>query len=126
MKQIDMDKVKKDTINSAEIKKSSDVDHIEAGKQSVESIDNTSEEPKDINETKKEPTTEAEDKATGKVVVTYVGGGVWKDSEGKLWASQDKAASIKSERQYTAEEYEKRNDIKFMVQYGSVKVTYVK
>ena len=122
-----MTEVKKDMVNSTEIKKSNDVNHIEAGKQSAELIDNTSEGTEDINKTEEKKQTKAEDKeATGKVVVTYVGGGVWKDSKGELWASHDKASSIKSERQYTASEYEERNDIKFMVQYGSMKVTHVK
>lgn len=64
-------------------------------------------------------------KSGKKAVVTYAGGGIWQDSDGKYWAREPKGATIKSERQYTEEEYNNHKDIQFMVEYGEMKVTFV-
>ena len=126
MAKVDMNQIKKDTVNSAETKELKKSEQTEAPAESVESTDNASEKTEDTNKTEKQ--TKASEKAgnTGKVVVSYIGGGIWRDSEGKLWASTNKTENILCERQYTAEEYEGREDIKFMVQYGSMKATHVK
>lgn len=60
-----------------------------------------------------------------KVVVTYIGSGIWQDSDGKYWAREPKGATIENERQYTEEEYNNHEDIKFMVGYGEMKATFV-
>ena len=65
-------------------------------------------------------------KKDNKVVVTYVGNSVWQDSDGKYWARECKGATIKNERQYTQEEYDSHKDIKFMVEYGEMKATFIK
>ena len=92
---------------------------------SPELTGNASKGQKDINET----ATKTDEKATatkGKtVIVEYVGGSVWKDSEKKLWSKTGNGAGIKPQRQYSAEEYEKREDLKFMVGYGEMKATFV-
>ena len=126
MAQINMNKVKKDTGNSVEIEKSEAIKQAEINKESVELTDNTSEQTKDIKETDKQTKEPKTKDTTTKVVVKYVGGGIWRDSKGNLWASEDKSANILSERQFTMAEYEEREDIKFMVKYGSMKETYVK
>lgn len=90
--------------------------------ESAELINNASEQQKDTSEIKQE----TEEKTTeGTVIVRYVGTSVWKDCTGKLWANTDKTKNILSERQYTKEEYETREDIKFMVKYGEMKVSFV-
>jgi hypothetical protein len=127
MAKIDMNEIKKDTINSAEIEKSNDPKQAETDTKIDESTDNALKTAEDNSET----ATKTEDETNktefdGKVVVTYVGGGIWKDSEGKLWASTKKSDNILNERQYTAEEYKNREDIKFMVSYGAMKATHVK
>lgn len=92
---------------------------------SAESINNTNAGQKDTNETAQK----ADEKATtttGKaVIVEYVGGSIWQDSEKKLWSKTGNGAGIKPQRQYSAEEYEKRDDLKFMVGYGEMKATFV-
>lgn len=92
---------------------------------STELTGNASKGQKDINET----ATKTDEKATvtkGKtVIVEYVGGSIWKDSEKELWAKTGNGAGIKPQRQYSAEEYEKREDLKFMVGYGEMKATFV-
>ena len=92
---------------------------------STELTGNATEEQKDTNETA--PKTDEKATATsGKaVIVEYVGGSIWKDSEGKLWAKTNNGAGIKPQRQYSADEYEKREDLKFMVGYGEMKATFV-
>lgn len=62
----------------------------------------------------------------GKCVVEYVGNSVWVDSNNDKWSRNDvKGTSIKSQRTYPAQEYESRDDLKFMVQYGEMKLTVV-
>lgn len=92
---------------------------------STELTGNASKGQKGTNET----ATKTDEKATatkGKtVIVEYVGGSIWKDSEKELWSKTGNGAGIKPQRQYSAEEYEKREDLKFMVGYGEMKATFV-
>ena len=94
---------------------------------STELTGNATEEQKDTNETAQKPDEKATATATaGKaVIVEYVGGSIWQDSEKKLWSKTGNGAGIKPQRQYSAEEYEKRDDLKFMVGYGGMKATCV-
>lgn len=59
------------------------------------------------------------------VIVNYIGGGAWVDEKGYYWANENKSETILCERQYSKEEYEKREDIKFMVAYGAMKRTTI-
>ena len=129
MAQIDINKLKG---NNPELAKSDELnktEQTEAGQASAESIDNTLETAEDTNktkeETKKETPHEEESKVGAVVVVTYVGGGIWKDEAGKLWSAKNMTNNILSERQYSKEEYDKREDIKFMVGYGAMKISVV-
>lgn len=127
MAKVNMDEIKKTVDNSTEIEELKANEQAEVNTEPVESTNNASDTTENTNEI--EQTTEAEEtkkEASDKVIVTYVGGGIWKDSHGELWASSNKSVNILSERQYKASEYEKREDIKFMVAYGAMKETYVK
>ena len=92
---------------------------------SAESTDNAMEGQKDTNETAQKPDEKATEKKGKAVIVEYVGGSVWQDSEKKLWSKSDNGAGIKQQRQYSVEEYEKRDDLEFMVGYGEMKATFV-
>lgn len=92
---------------------------------SAELTGNATEGQKDTNETAQKPDEKATVKSGKTVIVEYVGESIWKDSEKKLWAKTDNGAGIKPQRQYSAEEYEKREDLKFMVGYGEMKATFV-
>lgn len=103
-------------------------EHAETGAGIEKQADNASEEPEKPSET--EPGHESEEQqepeqdkvqAAG-VLVKYIGASIWRDEEGKYWASE-KSDNILTERQFTAEEYDRRDDIKFMVQYGEMKAT---
>lgn len=116
--------------DSAEVEKLQTNEQAEPNEQPAELINNAMETSEDTNETTEEPKAETTEKkpeaeTSNKVVIRYVGGGVWKDSKGDLWASVNKSNNILSERQYTKDEYEKRSDIKFMVRYGAMTETYV-
>lgn len=125
MGQISMDKIKKNTGNSAKSKELETIEQAEVKTESTELTDDTSEKAEAISET--EPNARAEkSEAEGKAVVTYIGKGIWRDANKELWAPNNKSDTIVSERQYTIDEYERREDIKFMVGYGAMKVTYVK
>ena len=125
MGQISIDEIKKNTGNSTKSKELKTAEQAEVKTESTELIDNTSEKAEAISET--EPNAHAEkSEAGGKAVVTYIGKGIWRDANKELWASNNKSDTIVSERQYTIDEYERREDIKFMVGYGAMKVTYVK
>lgn len=104
-------------------------EHAETGAGIEKQADNASEEPEKPSET--EPGHESEEQqepeqdkvqAAG-VLVKYIGASIWRDEEGKYWASEKKSDNILTERQFTAEEYDMRDDIKFMVQYGEMKAT---
>ena len=127
MGQISIDEIKKNTGNSAKPKELKTTEQAEVKTESTELIDNTSEKAEAISETEPNAHAHAEkSEAGGKAVVTYIGKGIWRDANKELWAPNDKSDTIVSERQYTIDEYEKREDIKFMVGYGAMKVTYVK
>lgn len=127
MAQVDINKLKG---NNAELAKSNELnetEQAETGQESAELTDNTSETAEDTSKTKTKGETphEEESKAGTVVVVTYVGGGIWKDEAGKLWSAKNVTDNILSERQYSKEEYDKRDDIKFMVGYGAMKISVV-
>lgn len=125
MAQVDINKLKG---NNAELAKSNELnetEQAETGQASAELTDNTSETVEDTSETKGETPHEEESKAGTVVVVTYVGGGIWKDEAGKFWSAKNMTNNILSERQYSKEEYNKREDIKFMVGYGAMKISVV-
>ena len=127
MAQIDINKLKG---NNAELAKSNELngtEQAETGQASAELTDNTSETAEGTSKTKTKEETphEEESKAGTVVVVTYVGGGIWKDEAGKLWSAKNVTDNILSERQYSKEEYDKREDIKFMVGYGAMKISVV-
>lgn len=135
MGKVDINKINKTTDNSTKIEQSKQEEQTKAHNEVDELTDNTQEKTEDTNEIKQEEKAKEQEqgeedknnnKNSSKVVVTYVGSGVWKDSDGKLWASSDKSDNILSERQFTSDEYEKREDIKFMVGYGAMKAVHVK
>lgn len=114
----DEKEVKTATPNSTEPKESSNTAPTNAGQASDKPIDNQSEAKKDTNESTA---------STGKTaVVRYIGASIWKDEKGNFWSKEDQGESILAERQMQTEEYEKRADLKFMVGYGEMKVSFVK
>lgn len=115
---VDEKEVKTATPNSTESKESSNTAPTNAGQASDKPISNQSEAKKDTNESTA---------PTGKTaVVRYVGASIWKDEKGNFWSKEDQGESILAERQMPTEEYEKRADLKFMVGYGEMKVSFVK
>lgn len=125
MGKIDINEIKKDSselIKSDELKETNDV---KAPSESSELIDNASEKSENASETAEEQKQEEPADNQNKVVVLYVGGGVWKDSCGKLWANTNRTDNILCERHYSREEYETRDDIKFMVEYGEMRAIHV-
>lgn len=98
------------------------VDGTETAETSVELTDNTTKEPETAPEPEPMPEKEEpkEPEHTKSMVVTYIGSGIWKDSENSLWAREDKGNAIRKTRIYPVGLYEKRDDIKFMVGYGAM------
>lgn len=123
MAQVSMDKITVNTANSAKVDKSADIKPAETPAQSAELIDNTSKKAEEPQKTEEEH--KQEERREDKVVVRYVGSSIWKDSKGDLWAHIDKTKNILHERQYSKEEFDKREDIAFMVKYGEMQATYV-
>jgi hypothetical protein len=115
------------TTNSTESKKSNEAKATEAPAEAVELTNNASEAQPNTAETKAEAKAEekAEPKAE-KVVVTYIGNGTWVDSKNKCWSRNENAkANILTSRSYSHDEYEEREDLKFMVRYGEMRLTLV-
>ena len=97
MAQVDINKLKG---NNAELSKSNELnetEQAEAGHASAELTDNTSETAEDTSETKEETPHEEENKAGTVVVVTYIGGGIWRDEAGKLWSAKKHEKIIRKE-----------------------------
>lgn len=111
------------SVNSAESKELNDDEAIEAQTDGAELTDNTS----DNSENKAEASNEeAKDEEAGKAVVSYIGNGVWRDAEGKCWSRNERNdVDILSTRSYDKDEYEERDDLKFMVKYGEMKLSLV-
>jgi len=117
---VDEKEVKTVIPNSTESKESTNTEPMNAGQASDKSIDNQSEAKKDINES----TAKADEPKGKTAVITYLGTSIWKDEKGNFWSKHDEGESILAERQMPIEEYEKREDLKFMVGYGEMKVTF--
>lgn len=118
-----MDKIKTGTQNSTESEELKQVAQAETPTELVKSIDNATESQKNIDET--EAKTETSKTEETMAVISYIGNGVWKDSNGALWANTDKTPNIVRERKYGIDEYNEREDLKFMVGYGAMRVTFV-
>lgn len=113
------EEVKEATVNPSEIKESTDIENTEAPADAPELIDNASDNAENASKIDKAPNGE-------KVVLTYLGGGVYRDSKGECWSRTDNEhANILSTRAYAVDEYEAREDLKFMVQYGEMKKSLV-
>lgn len=52
--------------------------------------------------------------------VMYIANGIWKDSKGVYWSREPHANCVQS-KTFSDGEFESRDDIKFMVRYGSMK-----
>lgn len=112
-----------DTAKTADepIKPIEHVDAVSAPIESVEPIDRsvtgateTAEPPKAAPEAKPEATPTIH-------IITFRGNGVWIDNKREMWCRQPKSNGIETERRYTHDEYIKRGDLQFMVQYGEMK-----
>lgn len=97
-----------DSVESKELKTANP---IETPTEVTELTDNTSDGLGNNHEIDKadEPT---------KAVVIYVGCSKWKDSKGKDWSNGETES-------FDIKEYEEREDLKFMVRYGEMKVSLV-
>lgn len=98
--------------NSDELKELTEANVAETQADMPELTDNASNELENHNE--------ANSKATEnkKAVLTFIGNGEWKDSKGEAWTRG-------TTRSYLESEYEGREDLKFMVRYGEMKVSLV-
>lgn len=119
------------TSNSTESKKSTDASAAVAPSDGAESIDNASETAEDTEKTEAKATEEKTEKAatsaaSKKVLVEYCGNGVWKDAKGKCWSRIEKpAVDILASRSFEQNDYDRRDDLKFMVKYGEMKTRLV-
>lgn len=112
-------KAQEETVESVESKELSDVEAVETPADLAELTDSTSETAENNAETTEEADAE-------KAVVSYIGNGVWRDAKGKHWSRNErKDANILSTRSYNKSEYDEREDLKFMVKYGEMKVSLV-
>lgn len=119
---IDMKNLKANSSINTELKESSDVKPAEAPTSNAELTGNTSGNSENASETTEQTTT----KSGKKALVEYIGHGVWRDSNGDVWSkTANEHASILTSRSYPVEEYENRQDFKFMEGYGEIKVTIV-
>lgn len=70
-----------------------------------------------------EPEADAEtEQSTGgrRHSIMYIANGIWKDSKGVYWCREPHTNCIQS-KTFSEEEFQARDDIKFMVKYGSMK-----
>lgn len=57
---------------------------------------------------------------TRKHSIIYLAGGIWKDAKGQFWC-RDKKSNCISSAVFTEEEFAKRPDIQYMIEYGAMK-----
>ena len=61
-----------------------------------------------------------------KHVLTYIAGGIWIDSNGQKWSRQPiSGTDIVNVREYHDNDYQNRDDLQFMVNYGSMTITTI-
>lgn len=113
------------TGDSAQVAELSNDKPTEAGQPPVELTDGTSEKAEDHKKTEPQAQPEQPKEEEKKVVVTYIGGGTWRDEKGCAWANEDRGERIMKTRQYTKSEYDKRADLHFMVKYKSMTAVIV-
>lgn len=117
--------VAENTGESGKIDGLPDTKPTETGQPPVELTDGVSEKAEDNKETKPQAQPEQPKAEEKKVVVTYIGGGTWRDEKGMAWANEDRGERIMKTRQYTKSEYDKRADLHFMVKYKSMTAVIV-
>lgn len=113
------------TGNSAQVAELPNNKPTEAGQPPVELTDGTLEEAEDHKKTEPQAQPEQPKEEEKKIVVTYIGGGTWRDEKGCAWASEDRGERIMKTRQYKKSEYDQRKDLQFMVRYKSMTATVV-
>lgn len=119
-------KVVKPVTKPIENKQLEEVKQVDTPIKSDELINNAEEDKKDNNEIVQESETkEAEKQSPNMVVIQYVGNGIYVDDHKDMWANSNKSKNIVQSRQYTADEYDKRKDLQFMVNYGEMKAIIV-
>lgn len=80
--------------------------------------DDTSKDSEDIKGNKKE--------TVKKHILTYIAGGIWIDSNGQKWSKQPiSGTDIVNTREYHDNDYQNRDDLQFMVNYGSMTITTI-
>lgn len=119
------EEVAADTGNSARVAELPNNKPTEAGQPPVELTDGTPEKAEDHKKTEPQAQPEQPKEEEKKVVVTYIGGGTWRDEKGCAWASEDRGERIMKTRQYKKSEYDQRKDLQFMVRYKSMTATVV-
>lgn len=119
------DRVAAGTGNSAQVAELPNNKPTEAGQPPVELTDGTPEKAEDHKKTEPQAQPGQPKEEEKKVVVTYIGGGTWRDEKGCAWASEDRGERIMKTRQYKKSEYDQRKDLQFMVKYKSMTATVV-
>jgi hypothetical protein len=115
--------VVEDTVNSTETEQLETSTDTEAPINTQDELANTSAQSENTEGT--EPTEEQTSGVT-KHIVTYIGGGHWIGSDGKVWARESMSGTdIKNIREYDDEDFKSREDLKFMIGYGAMTVTTV-
>lgn len=104
--------------NESKINNMNGVNAVSAPTNAIEikkTVENTS---KDTLELTQKHTEESARQTLNKHVVTYIGSSEFTDSNGHKWHKND-------EQTYVDEEYSKRTDLHFMINYGEMKHTIV-
>lgn len=109
--------------NSDELGKLDEVKGTEAPQNTVNESDDMTKKSEEPQEKAKE--TKEETKSIIHVV-EYVGTGIWVDSKRVSWSSvEHRGTDIIKQRNITDEEFQTREDIKFMIGYGAMRETIV-
>ena len=104
--------------NESKINNMNGVNAVRASMNAIEIKENEENISKDAFELTQTQAKEETKKASNKHVVTYIGSSEFVDSNGHKWYKN-------TEQTYTDEEYNKRTDLHFMVDYGEMKHTVV-
>lgn len=110
------------TVNSTKSIELNKPSETEAKADHQNKLDNVSETAGDTKEIKQNDGKET----VKKHVLTYIAGGIWIDSNGQKWSRQPiSGTDIVNVREYYDNDYQNRDDLQFMVNYGSMTITTV-
>jgi hypothetical protein len=112
-----MEPIKKNTVELNAIEDTKTATQAQTPADALKASVDQAEVKKSVSES---PKAEKKSENTRKHSIIYLAGGIWKDAKGQFWC-RDKKSNCISSAVFTEEEFAKRSDIQYMIEYGAMK-----